>query len=86
MKPTSHEYLGGLTIVERPHLLMSTRDLVHIQNVGFRRPGVLVWSMAVARILFAPLLPGHVTFAAWHDDAMNCPTWTDAGCRCEVDP
>ena len=87
MKRTSHEYLGGLMIIERPMLLRSTRELVQIQNVGFRCPGVLVWSMSVARLLFAPLLPGNVTFAAWHDDSLNCSTWTDAaGCRCEVNP
>jgi hypothetical protein len=76
----------GFMIYERPDLLASTRSMVEFRNVGFRCPGLLVWSLPVARILMAPVLSG-ITFAAWHDRQLNCSTWTDAaGCKCEVDP
>lgn len=72
-------------LYERRDLLASTRSMVQFSNVGFRVPGLLVWSLPIARILLAPMTSG-VTFAAWHDEPLNCATWTDAaGCRCEVD-
>lgn len=83
---TLYQFLGGLMLFERPDLLRSTRSVVRIQNIGFRCPGVLVWSLSIARVLFSPEVSG-VTFASWHDERLNCSTWTDgAGCRCEVDP
>lgn len=86
MKTMEWATMNGVMLFKRPDLLSGTRHVVWTTNPGFRCPGMLVWSLEVARILFAFDLSG-VTFAAWHDDRVNCSTWTDAaGCRCEIDP
>lgn len=75
---------AGIRVLERPSLLSSTRRMLLLDRSD-TDPTIVCWSMAILRILMAPETSG-VTFAAWHDDSFNCATWTDAGCRCEVDP
>lgn len=75
---------SGVSILVRPELLRSTRQVFECRIGG--RPAFICWSLPIFRMLTFPSLMGF-TFAAWHDERTNCPTWTDAaGCRCEVDP
>jgi hypothetical protein len=77
--------INGIRVLERRDLLSGTRRTFLLRHSANADPTIACWSMAILRILMAPELSG-VTFAAWHDDSLNCATWTDAGCRCEVDP
>lgn len=76
--------LKGIPVECAPQVLSSTRK-VFVLRLFNGAEKLVCWSMPVLHILMAPATSG-VTFAAWHDDAFNCSTWTDAaGCRCEVD-
>lgn len=84
----SPPYVNGIRVWERPYLLKSTRQVYLVEDPLYPKnsPWVVCWSLQVLRILMAPGISG-VTFAAWHDEPLNCATWTDAaGCRCEVEP
>lgn len=77
-------YVAGIRVLERPDLLSGTRRTFLLRHAEKADPTIVCWSISILRILMAPDTSG-VTFAAWHDDSFNCATWTDAGCRCEVD-
>lgn len=72
-------FLRGVEVRFREGTAFAFLPTRHVALWGASRPVASFHSRQVANLLMHD-------FAAWHDERLNCATWTDAaGCRCEVD-